>query len=45
MRCPIVIDGRNCYDVQAAKAAGLFYDSIGRKKSFTVHTSTKALAV
>ncbi|MEW5323312.1 UDP-glucose/GDP-mannose dehydrogenase family protein [Geobacillus thermoleovorans] len=30
MKTPIVVDGRNCYDPKAAKAAGLIYESIGR---------------
>ncbi|SFB47560.1 UDPglucose 6-dehydrogenase [Cohnella sp. OV330] len=31
MRKPIVLDGRNCYGLEAAKAAGIIYESIGRK--------------
>ncbi|WP_033842929.1 UDP-glucose dehydrogenase family protein [Geobacillus icigianus] len=30
MNTPLVVDGRNCYDVQQAAAAGLIYESIGR---------------
>jgi UDPglucose 6-dehydrogenase len=30
MKTPIVVDGRNCYDLRAAEAAGLIYESIGR---------------
>ena len=30
MKTPIVLDGRNCFNVQKAKEAGLIYDSIGR---------------
>ncbi len=30
MRQPVLIDGRNLYDPQAVRAAGLRYDSIGR---------------
>ena len=31
MRNPIVVDGRNCYDLVSAKNAKIIYDSIGRK--------------
>lgn len=31
MRKPIILDGRNCYDLASAQAAGIIYDSIGRK--------------
>ena len=31
MRNPIVVDGRNCYDLVNAKNAKIIYDSIGRK--------------
>lgn len=34
MKTPIVLDGRNCYDLTSAKKANLLYDSIGRE---TVH--------
>ncbi|MED4013702.1 UDP-glucose/GDP-mannose dehydrogenase family protein [Priestia aryabhattai] len=34
MKNPIVIDGRNCYDLQSVKAATIVYDSIGRE---TIH--------
>ncbi len=30
MRHPIVLDGRNCYALSDARAAGIVYDSIGR---------------
>lgn len=30
MKNPIVIDGRNCYDLSSAKSANIIYDSIGR---------------
>ena len=30
MRHPIVLDGRNCYALADARAAGILYDSIGR---------------
>jgi UDPglucose 6-dehydrogenase len=30
MKQAIVIDGRNCYSLQAAADAGIVYDSIGR---------------
>lgn len=29
-RCPIIIDGRNCYDPAAMKAMGFIYHSLGR---------------
>lgn len=31
MKNPIVIDGRNCYDLEKISKAGIIYDSIGRK--------------
>lgn len=31
MREPVVLDGRNCYDLDVAESAGLTYISIGRK--------------
>ncbi len=31
MRNPIVIDGRNCYDLEQIKKTNVIYDSIGRK--------------
>ena len=31
MRRAVVIDGRNCYSLEAARNAGIIYDSIGRK--------------
>lgn len=31
MRQPIIFDGRNCYDVAEAEAAGIAYVSVGRK--------------
>lgn len=31
MKTPIVLDGRNCYDLMSAKAANIIYDSIGRE--------------
>ncbi|TCN14058.1 UDPglucose 6-dehydrogenase [Bacillus sp. BK006] len=34
MKNPIVIDGRNCYDLEHVKDAAMVYDSIGRE---TVH--------
>lgn len=34
MKNPIVIDGRNCYDLESVKDATMVYDSIGRE---TVH--------
>ncbi|MGW9101462.1 UDP-glucose dehydrogenase family protein [Priestia megaterium] len=34
MKNPIVIDGRNCYDLERVKDAAMVYDSIGRE---TIH--------
>ncbi|MDH2362475.1 UDP-glucose dehydrogenase family protein [Priestia megaterium] len=34
MKNPIVIDGRNCYDLESVKDAAMVYDSIGRE---TIH--------
>ncbi|MBU8752327.1 UDP-glucose dehydrogenase family protein [Priestia megaterium] len=34
MKNPIVIDGRNCYDLESVKSATMVYDSIGRE---TIH--------
>ncbi|CAM4322984.1 UDP-glucose/GDP-mannose dehydrogenase family protein [Paenibacillus alkaliterrae] len=34
MKYPLVIDGRNCYELSSAKEAGIVYDSIGRKRVF-----------
>lgn len=34
MKNPIVIDGRNCYDLESVKGAAMVYDSIGRE---TIH--------
>ncbi|MCZ0873502.1 UDP-glucose/GDP-mannose dehydrogenase family protein [Peribacillus sp. AS_2] len=31
METPIVLDGRNCYDLNSAKKAKMIYDSIGRE--------------
>lgn len=31
MKNPIVLDGRNCYDLEKFKETGIVYDSIGRK--------------
>ena len=31
MRNPIVVDGRNCYDLMSVKNAKIIYDSIGRE--------------
>lgn len=30
MKNPLVIDGRNCYDLEKVKTAGIIYESIGR---------------
>lgn len=35
MRNPIVLDGRNCYDLVSAQKANIIYDSIGRE---TIHS-------
>ncbi|MBK0007177.1 UDP-glucose dehydrogenase family protein [Priestia megaterium] len=34
MKNPIVIDGRNCYDLESVKGSAMVYDSIGRE---TIH--------
>lgn len=31
MKTPIIIDGRNCYDLSSAKEVNIIYDSIGRE--------------
>ncbi len=31
MNTPIILDGRNCYDLTSAKKANIIYDSIGRE--------------
>lgn len=31
MRRPLVLDGRNCYDLESAREADIIYDSIGRE--------------
>ncbi|MBT2661607.1 UDP-glucose/GDP-mannose dehydrogenase family protein [Bacillus sp. ISL-45] len=31
MKSPIVLDGRNCYDLESTKNASMIYDSIGRE--------------
>jgi UDPglucose 6-dehydrogenase len=32
MKTPLVFDGRNCYDLESARKAGILYESIGRKQ-------------
>lgn len=32
MRCPIVLDGRNCFSIEQFKGVHILYDSIGRPK-------------
>jgi UDPglucose 6-dehydrogenase len=32
MKTPLVFDGRNCYDLESAREAGILYESIGRKQ-------------
>jgi UDPglucose 6-dehydrogenase len=32
MKTPLVLDGRNCYDLESARKAGILYESIGRKQ-------------
>ncbi|SHI20163.1 UDPglucose 6-dehydrogenase [Sporobacter termitidis DSM 10068] len=32
MKTPLILDGRNCFDLRAAAEAGITYDSIGRKR-------------
>ncbi|WHY71986.1 UDP-glucose dehydrogenase family protein [Fictibacillus enclensis] len=39
MRYPIVIDGRNCYDLASVKKAGIIYDSIGRETINSLETA------
>jgi len=31
MKTPIILDGRNCYDLSSAKKANMVYESIGRE--------------
>jgi UDPglucose 6-dehydrogenase len=35
MKNPIVLDGRNCYDLTSAKKANIIYDSIGRETVYS----------
>ncbi|MEH7440200.1 UDP-glucose/GDP-mannose dehydrogenase family protein [Neobacillus drentensis] len=39
MKTPIVLDGRNCYDLISAKKAHIIYDSIGRETVNTFEVS------
>ncbi|EZP75193.1 nucleotide sugar dehydrogenase [Parageobacillus genomosp. 1] len=32
MKTPLVLDGRNCYDLESAREAGIIYESMGRKR-------------
>lgn len=40
MKTPIILDGRNCYDLSNTKKANIIYDSIGRE---TVNSIEKSL--
>jgi UDPglucose 6-dehydrogenase len=39
MRTPIVLDGRNCYDLASVKKANITYDSIGRETVYILEAS------
>ncbi|MGF6953427.1 UDPglucose 6-dehydrogenase [Neobacillus sp. B4I6] len=39
MRNPIILDGRNCYDINSVKNAKIVYDSIGRETINTLEVS------
>ncbi|NYE05889.1 UDPglucose 6-dehydrogenase [Bacillus niacini] len=39
MRTPIVLDGRNCYDLASVKKANITYDSIGRETLYILEAS------
>ncbi|MCM3118459.1 UDP-glucose/GDP-mannose dehydrogenase family protein [Neobacillus sp. MER 74] len=39
MRSPIILDGRNCYDLSSAKSAKVIYDSIGRETIISLEVS------
>ncbi|OUT33110.1 UDP-glucose 6-dehydrogenase, partial [Priestia aryabhattai] len=39
MKNPIVIDGRNCYDLERVKDAAMVYDSIGRETIYNLEVS------
>ncbi|NRD76939.1 UDP-glucose/GDP-mannose dehydrogenase family protein [Bacillus sp. BRMEA1] len=39
MRKPIVLDGRNCYDLSSARKANIIYDSIGRETINSLETT------
>ncbi|WP_419955149.1 UDP-glucose dehydrogenase family protein [Neobacillus niacini] len=38
MKNPIVLDGRNCYEINQAKKANIIYDSIGRETVYNLET-------
>ncbi|WP_059173419.1 UDP-glucose/GDP-mannose dehydrogenase family protein [Bacillus sp. FJAT-27445] len=40
MKHPIILDGRNCYDLASVRKSNLIYDSIGRE---TIYNLTKVL--
>lgn len=40
MKQPIILDGRNCYEIRSAKDLNIIYDSIGRE---TIHNLEKSL--
>ncbi|WP_066070696.1 UDP-glucose dehydrogenase family protein [Neobacillus soli] len=39
MKTPIVLDGRNCYDLTSVKNANITYDSIGRETIYNLEVS------
>ncbi|OCA84610.1 UDP-glucose dehydrogenase family protein [Bacillus sp. FJAT-27986] len=39
MKNPIILDGRNCYDLSSVKNARIFYDSIGRETINSIEVS------
>ena len=40
MRKPVVVDGRNCYSLDAVAAAGLYYESIGRPSIYPMRDAS-----
>jgi UDPglucose 6-dehydrogenase len=38
MKNPIVLDGRNCYDLTSVKKGNIIYDSIGRETIYSLET-------
>jgi UDPglucose 6-dehydrogenase len=39
MKTPIILDGRNCYDLTSVKKANIIYDSIGRETINTLESN------